>query len=296
MNRLSSIFMRASLSALAIIGLSAITARAQTGYPASTPRDERRPDYIDRDSDAGRRVIDPGRSSTTRRFPSDRTVYYPRPVSAPRPPTRKLSDEEKQQLYPSATERAALASTLKQSGTGIARLLPDAGCKDAQGVVYVKGSCLDKVPPVPGGGSFYSFKRKDHELKRRSDLWLENGQFRVRFTNVAVGVIAALGDVPLDMLTLDSSAVSPLLPLAPTKTRDELLTRYEHQHAALAAAPHAYRESAPVRVNTTYIVRSTLYDFAGRKPTDALVAFRVTRAGADGSVTIVWKQLQKPKG
>jgi hypothetical protein len=206
-----------------------------------------------------------------------------------------LTDAQKARLYPSATEKATFAAMLREDGTGIARLLPYVDCPDDPRVVNVKGSCLNDAPPVPGRGSFYSFKREKHEAAPHADLSLHDAEFRIGFANNGVGLMTMLGDVPLEELTLQSSAVAPLLLLAPAPTLDETLRLYKQSRAVLASAHHAYDKAFPAQPNTTYVLRSTTYKSNGRKPSDILVAFRVTRRDSDGSVTIIWKQLRAPK-
>jgi hypothetical protein len=196
-------------------------------------------------------------------------------------------------LYPSATEKATFAAILREDGTGMTRLLPF--CDVDPRVVDVRGSCANGLPMIPGRGAFYSFKTENHEAKAISDLSLNSNEFRVGFADKAVGTITTLGDVPLDGLTLESSAVAPLLLLAPAKTHDEMLRIYEQSRTVLASSHHAYGTASPAKPNMTYVMRSTTYKPNGRKATDVIVAFRVTRQDKDGSVTILWKELRAPK-
>jgi hypothetical protein len=168
---------------------------------------------------------------------------------------------------------------------------------DADARVFdIKGSCSDGLPKIPGRGAFFSFRSENHEAKVNSDLTLNGNEFRVGFADNAVGTITTLGDVPLDNLTLQSSAVAPLLLLAPAKTLDEMVTLYERSRAVLASGHYAYGTASPAQPNMTYVFRSTIYKPNGRKPFDVIVAFRVTRQDADGSVTLLWKHLRTPKG
>jgi hypothetical protein len=197
-------------------------------------------------------------------------------------------------LYPSATEKAAFAATLREKGTGMTRLLPF--CEADPRVLDIRGSCSDGLPRIPGRGAFFSFKSENHETKAQSDLTLNNNEFRVGFADKAVGTITLLGDVPLDSLNLQSSAVAPLLLLTPARTLDEMMVLYERSRAVLASGHYAYGTASPAQPNMTYVLRSTTYKPNGRKPFDVMVAFRVTRQDSDGSVTILWKHLRTPKG
>ena len=298
--RVFSICLRTSLSAVALTCLAAVASGQQiiTGYPASSPRTERTPTYgrgVGGEGDGPGSIADPGRMRNSRdSYGRDMRYPYPSTRSIRWPAERNLTKAQKQKLYPSATEKAAFASLLREDGTGMTRLLPF--CDVDPRIVDVRGSCADGLPRIPGRGAFYSFKTENHEAKSISDLWLSNNEFRVGFAQNAVGTITTLGDVPLEELTLESSAVAPLLLLAPAKTIYEMVGIYEQSRTVLASAHHGYGTISLAQPNTTYVMRSTIYNQKGRKPTDTLVAFRVTRQDADGSVTIVWKQLSASKG
>jgi hypothetical protein len=211
-------------------------------------------------------------------------------------PSRKMTAEHKQRLYPSAAERASFAALLREDGTGLMRLLPFTGCAVDPRILDVRGSCLDQVPPVSGGGSFYSFRAGKHQSAFASDIALRHGVFSAGFMKHTVGLLTSLGDVPLDAVTLQSKAVRPFHKLAPAKTLAETGQSFMRSRAWLEVPEHVYGATAPARVNTTYVLRAIAFDPERSKPSDVLVAFRVTRQDADGAVTILWKRLQKPKG
>lgn len=296
--RVFSICLRTSLLAVVLACLSAVASGQQVipGYPANTARSDRTPQgrFPGAEGDGPGSIPDPGRTRGPRDpYGRDMRYPYPRPIIR-WPAERKLTDAQKRVLYPSATEKATFAALLREEGTGIIRLLPF--CDTDPRVLNVKGSCADGLPRIPGRGAFYSFKTENHEAKAYSDLSLDSNEFRVGFANNAVGAITTLGDVSLDALTLQSSAVAPLLLLAPAKTLEETVRLYKQSRAVLASAHHTYGTASPAQLNTTYVMRSTAYKPNGRNPTDVIVAFRVTRQDADGSVTIIWKQLRTPKG
>ncbi|HEV7905504.1 MAG TPA: hypothetical protein VGO96_16805 [Pyrinomonadaceae bacterium] len=294
--RVLSICLRASLLAVAVTCLSAVASGQQVlGYPANTSRADRTPQgrYPSSEGDGPGSIPDPGRMRNTRDSVG-RDMRYPYPRTIIRwPAERNLTKEQKQKLYPSATEKATFAAILREDGTGMTRLLPF--CDVDPRVLDVRGSCADGLPRIPGRGAFYSFKTENHEAKGYSDLALNSNEFRVGFAQNAVGTITTLGDVPLEELTLESSAVAPLLLLAPAKTLYEMVGIYEQSRSVLASAHHAYGTTAPAQPNTTYVLRSTMYNQKGRKPNDVIIAFRVTRQDTDGSVTILWKELRTPK-
>lgn len=288
--RVFSICLRTSLSVFALTALAAVANGQVVGYPADTPRTERT--IQGRSASAEGDIPDPGRP---RRNSRDilRGYDFPGPQLTRWPAERNLTKAQKQKLYPSATEKATFAAVLREDGTGMTRLLPF--CDVDPRLLDVRGSCADGLPQIPGRGTFYSFKSENHEAKAYSDLALRNNEFRVGFAQNALGTITRLGDVPLEELTLESSAVAPLLLLAPAKTLYEMVGIYEQSRSVLASAHHAYGTIAPAQPNTTYALRSTMYNQKGRKPSDVIIAFRVTRQDTDGSVTILWKELRTPK-
>jgi hypothetical protein len=221
-----------------------------------------------------------------------------RPITSPTPmpPSRKMTAEHKLRLYPSAAERASFAALLREDGTGLMRLLPFTGCLVDPRIVNVNGSCLDQVPPILGGGSFYSFKAKKHQRAFASDIALRDDVFNAGFMKHTVGLLTSLGDVPLDAVTLQSKAVRPFLKFVPAKTLAETEREFKRSRAWLEVPDHTYGATAPARLNTTYVLRSIAFEPNRSKPSDVLVALRITRKDADGAVTVVWKHLQKPKG
>ena len=63
---------------------------------------------------------------------------------------------------------------------------------------------------------------------------------------------------------------------------------------------HSYSMAAPVRADTTYVLRSITYKVGNnldeaRKPVDVLVVFRVVHKSVEGDVTLLWKELQRKK-
>jgi hypothetical protein len=220
-----------------------------------------------------------------------------RAASAPLlPPIGKMTAEHKRRLYPTEAERASFAALLREDGTGLMRLLPYLGCPLDPRILDVSGKCVERVPPVWGGGSFYSFKSKKHHLAPYTDIALRDDLFNVGFVNHSVGLLTTLGDVPLETVTLQSKAVRPFLKLAPAQTLADTEREFIRSRAWRESPEHVYGPTAPARENTTYVLRSIAFAPNRSKPTDVFVVFRVTRRDADGAVTIAWKHLQKPKG
>jgi hypothetical protein len=219
--------------------------------------------------------------------------------SSPSPPKRKMTEEHKLRLYPSADEKERFAAFLRQPHTGLVHLLQSGECEDDPRLLQA-GSCRDAIPPVAGGGTFYSFTRVGHELRQLSDLWLEGDVFRVGFAGSVLGVMTMLGDVPLESVGPDRAGVIYLSALAPPSSMTEARNQFRRNVAGFRVSGHRYGVTAPVRMATTYVLRSTTYKFGDyldkrRKLDDVLIAFRVVGTTADGSVTILWKEMRRQK-
>lgn len=180
------------------------------------------------------------------------------------------------------------------------RLLPHSKCGTDPRVFEVGNACLDAIPPVPGGGSYYSFGSSEHQSARFADVWLKDGIFHAGVAGDALGVLTALGDVPLESVTLQNARVAYLAHFAPPVTVAEAERQYARSKIGFNANGHAYGVAAQVRPDTTYVLRSIIYKTEDsfnrrRKATDLLVAFRVVRKAEDGSVTLIWRELQRSK-
>jgi hypothetical protein len=217
----------------------------------------------------------------------------------PPAPKRKFTEEHKLRLYPSAGEREQFAAFLRQPRTGLVRLLQPGECEDDPRLLQV-GSCRDAIPPVPGGGTFYSFTRVGHESRQLADLRLDGDVFRVGFAGSVLAVMAMLGDVPLESVRPESSEVKYLAMLAPPSSISEARTQVRRNIAGFRVSGIRHSVTAPVRLGTTYVLRSTTYKFGDhldkkRKLDDVLIAFQVVGLRADGSVTILWKEMRRQK-
>lgn len=246
--------------------------------------------------DARRRELERAMDEVTRRRAAARAEIA-RPM-----PKRKLTEEHKRLLFPSAEERDAFASFLRQPHTGIVRLLSQGDCRVDPRVLHASSSpsCADAIPPVPGGGSFYSFRSGGHQWGLRADVWLRDGVFRAGFAGESLGFLTALGDVPLEAVTLDSAGVDYLAGFSPPTSLAEAQRQYELNKVGFRVRNHVYGAAMYVRPGMTYVLRSITYradseQSKQRKPADVLVSFRVVSRAADGSVTLLWKELKRRK-
>jgi hypothetical protein len=188
-----------------------------------------------------------------------------------------------QMLGPTRAERATHAQFLKQPHVGLVRLLPDSK------VVAIDD--LSKGTPnrlrFAGVGAFYSFNSLNHS-PWRADLKLKDGALEVAFGPDVIGAVTSLGDVPIDSLTPDSPGLSTLAKYMPPLERKQAQSDYERFERGLTLSGHTFRTQVPVRENTTYALRSIAYG-----QSDLLIAIRVVKQNADGSVLLLWKRIDK---
>jgi hypothetical protein len=190
---------------------------------------------------------------------------------------------EKQILEPAEPDRIAYTDFLQQPNTGIVRLLPREKYDDQAYKDRAKSSVT-----IGGGGAYYSFTRHSHDYNSGSpEISLEMGTLSVGFAGADYGMLTSLGDVPVESTTIDYPAARFMAEYnTPT---DEPAARSEARRfgQGVMVGGLLYKEKLPVKVNTTYLLRSINY-----VASDVLVAFRVVRQDSDGSVIIIWKLLK----
>jgi len=189
---------------------------------------------------------------------------------------------EKKFLEPSEEDQVKYAEFLRQSDTGLVRLLP----RDKFDTETYKDGKKSIV--MRGGGAYYSFVRLAHEYGFGSDLELDHGIFSVGFAGADYGFMTNLGDVPIESVGADTHGVDVF---GAYKTpRQEPLARREYRRLQEGADLDgvSVKSRLPVAADSTYLLRSINYG-----DSDVLVVFRVVRVDSDGSAVIVWKLLKK---
>jgi hypothetical protein len=187
---------------------------------------------------------------------------------------KQLREKEEQFLSVSEEDRARFADFLKQSDTGIIRLLP-------------REKYNDKTM-IRGGGAYYSFTQLDHEYGRGSDISFGQGRFLTGFAGANFGFICDLGSTPIEQVTLDHPALQFPLTFASPTTEPEARQHQRLTSAGFSAAGFDYRRYVVAFEGRTYILRSIDYETS-----DVLVVFRVIREDSDGSMVLLWKRLKK---
>lgn len=256
-----------------------------------------------REQDNNRR-FDTLRNGGRRSVPqgSLRQIFFERIVPLYRKPTK----EELKTLAPNAEDIRKYADFLKNEKAGITKLAVDFGCADNPSVVVATPDCL--LYTMPGAGSSYSFRVNNYRLRRLADLTFTNNSFQT--TGVLThGILVNLGDVALEQISLQTKGVKFLLDFPPTIEYEQATATESRLIAGIEQNGFVYRSGLAAEENRTFFLRSIAYrgaslraiqgvtynelDFDKRE--DIFVAFRIIRKDDDGSITILWKELDSKK-
>jgi hypothetical protein len=236
------------------------------------------------------------------------TVYLNASGQFSRPSQRKpLTAEQKKLLAGSAEDQAKYANFLKQSDTGMFRLLPRV---DYETSLTVSAQTPERSLPIRGGGAYYSFGRKMHDFGPWSDICLQDKILFTQVANPTMGLFTAIGDVPLESVTLQTPGVDFLNRMTIPTLVTEASAQVKRNDEGFQEGEFSYRSGIRALPGLTYVLRSVGYkrpDFLRVIPgtsitissanvyqgADLLIAFRIIRQEEDGAVTILWKRLKK---
>jgi hypothetical protein len=184
----------------------------------------------------------------------------------------ELTKLETAWLLPSEADRSAHANFLRQPGTGLIRLLP------RQNEIKLA---------LNGGGSYYSFVRLTHEYGYGSDISLDNGWLITGFAGADYGILTALGNTPLENVSLKTPSVQFLAAHTPPTEEPKARIEFAKWNKGEMIDGTNYGRQLRIVANTTYVLRSINY-----QTSDVLVAFRVVKIDTDDSAVILWKLLK----
>lgn len=196
----------------------------------------------------------------------------------------QLTGRERKILEPDAALRQRFADFLRQPDTGLFKLL-------SVGVTQTLNVAQPSLPdrlPLLGGGAYYSFTKRKHDQNEWADLRLRDGKLQTAFNAQCLGLLTQLGDVPLEHVQLSSPGVAFLAAFNPPTQFVEAARVYGELKTGITDEGFIYKSELPATPDAVYVLRSISY-----KRSDWLVAFRLVRQDADGSLTILWKQLQR---
>lgn len=215
---------------------------------------------------------------------------------------KKPTKEQKKQLQANAEDQSKYAQLLTQQNTGIFKLLPDAGCEENPLVIKADENCLNIIP----GSSFYSFREDEHTTETLADIRLKNG-FLVSDGILSQGILVNLGDVAIERVSLNSEGLHYLRNYQPQELSKEANKQHLQMMRGVKSGKYEYRKIQSAVENSTYALRVIAYRgniirsfrgyhydlLGGDKRIDLTIAFRVVRKEDDGSLTLVWKQLER---
>lgn len=216
---------------------------------------------------------------------------------------KRTKDQDKK-LRPSAEDLAKYAEFLKQSRTGIFRLMNDVGCDSNVYVIHVDNNCQNAIP----GSSFYSFREREYTSAYLSDIRFKDGLL-ITDGLLSQNILVRLGNVPLEDLSTTSEGMKFLVDFVPEIVNTKATRQYIEIVKGIKADRYEYRKVLPASENMTYAMRIIAYRgsfyrsfrgwifdlISGDDRFDLIVGFRVVRKDEDGSVTILWKELERKK-
>ena len=217
-------------------------------------------------------------------------------------PNVKLNREQKILLAPDSSDLLTYAAFLKQPNTGLTKLFPDAGCEENAQIVRADAECLNWIP----NSGFYSFRREKYVGEPLADIRYKDG-FLISDSLLSQGIMTALGNVPLENISLADEQLRFLVDYQPKSESLAAAAQAEKITNGIKTGTYVYRNSWRELEDTTYALRVIAYrgafyfPFQGQKfdlldgdtRKDIIVVFRIIRKNADGSVTLLWKELNR---
>lgn len=217
---------------------------------------------------------------------------------------RKSSKKDLATIGLNKNDQTLFADFLREKNTGLIKLVPNSGCREDSKVISVNEECLKYR--VPGAGAAYSFRVKDYRIQRLADLTY-TGEGFITTGIFSLGILTAVGDVPLESVSLQTPGIKYINEFQPETKIETAADSQKKLSAGIIKDGYAYGAGIIAAENNTYILRSiafngevlravsgiTYNELAFDKRKDITVAFRVVRKDADGSVTILWKELNR---
>lgn len=215
----------------------------------------------------------------------------------------QFSKEQKKRLLPHAEDKQIYHAFLQQPDTGLIRLFLDRNCQTFF-LISAEEHCLDYIP----GSSFYSFREKEHTIENLADIRLKNG-FLISDGTLSQGMLVKLGDREIHSVTVNDSGIKFLQDFKPEAYSRDALNQYLELVNGVKEGEFFYRKSLPASPNTTYAMRVVAYRgsywrryrgfvfnmLAGDDRKDLILVFRVLRRDYDGSISLLWKILERRK-
>ncbi|HEY6806276.1 MAG TPA: hypothetical protein VI306_22040 [Pyrinomonadaceae bacterium] len=204
-----------------------------------------------------------------------------------------FNSDEKKLLTPALEDQERFASLLRTPDTGLVKLFPWSRWRR---VISIDDLGDGRTPVFNLYASTYSFSKNRYGNALNGfvdprlgwgELKLIGSRFFTGFMGESLGVLVALGDVPIETVTPETEGVIGLTKITPPTDYVEASSLSRRNRGGFELDKFSYGSSLPVLANTTYVLRST-----SNRRADVLVAFYVLHVAPDGSVTIVWRKLK----
>jgi hypothetical protein len=228
-----------------------------------------------------------------------------------------LSAKEKKRLdalkAPKEEDIAANSEFLKRPRTGIVRLFPYHDC-ESEYVVRLDGDCADMIP----GSSSHRFRKNgfSDDIVFRDGLLIADGFF-------ATSIMTNLGNMPLEEVSFTTPGLQFVRDYIPAGEIAKAKEQYSSVTKGIVSGGYIYANRSRVTAGSAYALRIIAYRngnnlnkrmvlyalYAERSLEDAgiplfwrvrddtridlTLAFRVVRVDTDGSVTLLWKELER---
>lgn len=224
------------------------------------------------------------------------------------------SAEQLEKLLPDSQDLEKYSTFVKSKKAGIFKLFPDFDC-DSRNAVNVGNNCLNNIP----FSWSYSFLRKDYGDGDFFDLRFKNERIVVDGF-LTQNILTALGDIPLEEVSLQTKGVKFLTEYKPKNIDRDLQKQFWQLANRISADGFNYGKVVTPKENITYLIRIIAYrisyaDIAAiekngarsdyekrllfisydRSRRDKIIAFRVIKKNLDGSLTILWNELADKK-
>jgi len=197
---------------------------------------------------------------------------------------------------------------LNTGKTGIFKLFPDYDCV-TKDVVRTDGECKNFV----FASSSFSFRTGGYIHPYYHDFGFNHGEI---YSNAffSQGILVSLGDVPIESVTPSRDELKFVFDFQPASDPDGARKSAVRLKDGIESGGFNYSSHFLPGENTTYVLRSIAYDIANALPAvtettsmselrfhtlardkraDVVILFRIVRKGPDGSLTIVWKELDR---
>jgi hypothetical protein len=185
-------------------------------------------------------------------------------------------------LAPTENDRKVFSTFLRDRHTGLIRLIP----REAR-----YNEAPKRLSIILSGGCYYSFAHRTHGYGYGSDIEFAEDSLRTGLAGADYGMMTNLGAVTLEEIEVTDPRIAFIASYKPVRKDNDARVEQSRFKAGVRADNLIYKNSLPLSLNSTYLLRSISYRFSDSS--DVLVAFRVMRKDDDGSIIIVWKLLKK---